>query len=222
MGWYKEYLQDLEDIAREKATAKGCGCLLLLVILIGGPLCAGLYIKDHFFEYSEDEKIVYALGMYIGDSEQIPMQRVLSSFKKKTGNDTLAMKYFGEGFGHGFRNYEYHYRGLERDNAYDYYQKKGKRKRKSSHDEIHNQVFSYEYGYCYGRVVNEVLKENFAQESDWNLKKLMDGAGDYYPWIDPIKHEARYPQDSVHAILGRNEEFVAKFTNGIRDKCGLF
>lgn len=222
MGWYKEYLQDLVDIrkAADADYAKGCGCVMVFFIpaIIGIAIAIYLYIGENsekIFEYSEEEKLAYALGAYMADPSQIPMKSAVSAFKKRTGGETPNMQKFGKGFHEGLNNGRIPVRTDILNDTHKYYNRQKKRKKKKT-DEWHNGVISIEYGYCYGAVVNS----NFNQK----LSMFERGARDHFSFPEP-KHEwdeIKLPMDSVIAVLARHKEFVDHITKNVQEQCKLF
>lgn len=215
MGWYKELFQDIEDLKREQSAQKVSGCLILMLVIIGIPLCIGYYVKERFFEYSEEEKFAYALGAYMADPSQVPMKGAISAFKKRTGGETPNMQKFGKGFYEGLNNGRMPVRTDILNDSHKYYNRQKKLKKKKI-DEEHNGVISIEYGYCYGAVVNS----NFNQK----LSVFERGARDHFSFPEPRQEllEIKYPKDSVIAILARHKEFVDHITKNVQGQCKLF
>ena len=214
MGWYKEYLQDLEDIARERAANRGCAWLIIIAIIIGIPLCIGFYVKDHYFEYSEEEKIAYAIGAHIANPKLDPMKRVLASFNKTTKGEPLSQQQFNDGFYNGFHNSHImnSYPLDLRENAYKFYKQKRRKKNLE-----HNKAVSYDYGHCYGAVINIVLRKY-----QINKQAFTRGAEDHYSFPSHSRDEIKYPKDSIAAILARHKDVVDNFTHDALGQCNLF
>ena len=206
MGWYKEYLQDLQDIANERAANKGCGCLMLIAIV----LCIGFFLKDHFLEYSEEQKTAYALGAYIADPTQEPMRRVFSAFRKQTGGEEMSKESFASGFSDGWGHDVLRYDDLERIDQAEKFYKKKKRKKNLEH----NKTLSAYYGRCYGAVIESKVKENRFE--------FQRGAEDHFSFPTHGFGDKKYPIDSVTAILARHKEFVKKITEEALGQCKLF
>ena len=220
MGWYKEYLQDLADIrkAADADYAKGCGCVMVFLIpaIIGIAIALYIQMTKNFFESPEEEKIAYALGVYMADPEQIPMKSAISAFRKRTGGETPNKQAFGTGFHAGLYSLHLPVRTDFLISAHEYYNRQKKLKKKKI-NEKHNVNVSIEYGYCYGAVINN----NFNQKL--NVFEL--GAKDHFSFPEP-NHEwwgkIKLPMDSVIAVLARHKEFVDHITKSVQKQCKLF
>ena len=219
MGWYKEYLQDAASIrkAADADYAKGCGCVMAFFIPAIIAIAIVIYVQmtKNFFESPEEEKIAYALGVYMADPNQAPMKSAISAFKKATGGESPNMQNFGNGFHAGLNEFHLPIRTDFLTDSHKYYNKQKKLKKKKI-NEWHNGIVSTEYGYCYGAVI----KNNFNQK----LKAFKLGARDHHSFPEP-RHKwenIKLPMDSVSAILARHKEFVNHITKSVQKQCKLF